>query len=141
VAGEKSKKDSVSKDHPSFDALTKKQKAVAQHIEPILRASGLRDPKLTDIKVLVAIRNFKSTEDAAHYTLAALASAYADTSAMNKNSVAAHRIEKNTVSADFIADPGIWRSLPVTVLQAAGIADLQSYVRQLKYANSNNNED
>jgi hypothetical protein len=131
VAGSKNKKSSASssKNQDAQTALTKKQHQIAEHVGPILQSSGLRNPKLKDTQVSVAIRNFNSKKDAAHYTLAALASAYADTSAENKNSVAAYRIEHNNVPAEFISNTRIWRSLPTQILQAAGYNNLDDYIQ------------
>lgn len=86
----------------------------------ILRSSGLRNPKLKSISVLVATRHFKNNKTFVAYLLAALASAYADPSANDKPIIAAHRIEHDAVPPQF-KQPDQWRSLPAEILQAAGV--------------------
>lgn len=134
-AGTLSKKNSNPVD-PSKIKLTKKQQKQADHVKAILGSCGLRNPKLKDTSVQVAIRNFKTTEDINRYTLAALASTFSDTTAKSPEVLAAWRIEHDEVPARF-EDPKLWRSIPIKALNAAGIKDLDSLLSQTtrnKYA-------
>lgn len=135
VAGADSKSDSSSTNSNGEKKLTRKQLAVIAHIKPILQQSGLRNPLLDrTLNAIVTIRNFKSKEKALSYVLGALASTYAEDGIHNKNAVAAHRIENNNVPAEYVEKPELWKSLPGEVLNAAGIDDLDHYIRRSKYA-------
>jgi hypothetical protein len=120
------------KTQKGFDHLKPKERKRAQTVAAILGAASLRQPKLNQVSVLVATRISVRTDDLMTYLLAALASAYADQKANNKVAVAAHRIEQDRVSPEF-KDPSRWKSIPVDVLKAAGIKDLDQYVTNSKY--------
>lgn len=91
----------------------------------VLKSSGLRSPKLREVSVIVATRIYKNSKDFIAYLLGALASAYADPTATNKAMIAAHRIEEDTVPAEF-KDQSTWQSIPADVLKAANVTIQQS---------------
>lgn len=110
--------------------LPKHERAYAEIITPILVASGLGVEKISPLISKVATR-IKVTEAKA-YTLAALASCYADDDVKHKAGAAAYRMEHNTVPVQFSL-PDTWRVLPQNVLDVAGIE-----IHNQKPATSNN---
>lgn len=86
----------------------------------ILKPSGLRNPKLKNLAVELATRKFKNDSEFTGNILAALASSYADPTAVDKAAVAAYRIEHGEVPASFM-DPSTWSVIPRKVFEDAGI--------------------
>jgi hypothetical protein len=112
---------------PDLAKLNPKQKKAAEQIASIFRSSGLSGTKITSIIYQVAIRS--SLRDPIAYTLAAFASAYADPKANKKPSIAAYRMQTDQVDPNYLK-PDQWVGLPKDILKAAGIEDINSYVRQ-----------
>lgn len=108
--------------------LKPKQRKAAEHIAAILRSAGLSGIKIETLIYQVAIRNLP---DPRAYTLAALASAYADPSANRKSSVAASRMERDMVDPAY-QDPETWVKLPKNILKAAGIDDINVLMQETK---------
>lgn len=98
----------------------KKQWTRLETAMKILKSSGLRNPKLKTISVLLATRTFKTNEDLVTYILAALASSFADPTAQDKASVAAYRLEHDQVPAQY-KDRTSWTVIPREILAAANI--------------------
>lgn len=94
-------------------------------MRPILTADGLGKQKFKNLMVKVAIRILP--RDAKRFTLAALASAYADPDANNKTMVAVYRLENDQVPLQFM-NAATWKVIPDEVLKAAGVDDLNDYV-------------
>lgn len=115
-----------------LDRMKPKERKRAAQIAPILTAVGLRQPMLNNITVLVATRISIGASELTPYVLAVLASTYADERAKNKPAVAAHRLAEGSLAPEF-KDPDRWRSIPAEVLKAAGIDDLNEYIRRRRY--------
>jgi len=121
---------------PSVDLknLKPKQRKAADQIARILRSSGLSERKINTLIYKVAIRILKP--DPITYTLAALAGAYADPKVNNKPAVAAYRIENNQIDPAYLV-PDTWCKLPKNILKAAGIDDIDAFLRETKYGRMN----
>lgn len=111
-----------------FEKMIKENSNAAETVRimrPILIADGLGKQKFKNLMVKVAIRILP--RDAKRLTLAALASAYADESAANKTMIAVYRLENEQVPMQFM-NPATWKVIPIDVLKAAGIDDLNDYI-------------
>lgn len=115
-----------------FSQLKPAQKERGKIAGKILRAAGLRNPRLEAIMVLVATRSFIRNDELTTHLLSALASSYADEDAKNKAAIAAYRIEKNDIQPNY-KDPRTWKCIPTDVLKAAGIDDLNNYIQRQKF--------
>lgn len=113
----------------SLSDLPKSKWGRAETAMGVLKTSGLRNPKLRNLSVILATRHFKNDGDFLAYLLAGLASSYADDGARDKASVAAYRIENDQVPVHF-KKPEHWSILPKEILQAAGIEDLNEFRRK-----------
>jgi len=130
-AGSKSKSDSNTsslKEDRKIESLKGAQRKRADLAVKVLGSCGLRNPKLNSIAVILAIRNYKTNDDMLTDILAAVASSYSDDRVKSKEAVAAYRIENDQVPQSY-NDPKLWRSVPVKALNAAGIEDLDRYIR------------
>ena len=109
--------------------FTPSERKIAESIKPVLQSAGLGQPRFETLLHKVATQlNLKS---ALTSTLAALASSYADEKVNNKVIVAAHRLESNTIPAEYF-NPDKWTAIPASVLKSAGIEDLQQYIAKNK---------
>ncbi len=121
-------------DDPALAQLTRKQKLAAETITRILAASSYgQKRKAILLSAQVATRLVDA--DPIHYVIASFASAYAahtDGRARDPVAVAVHQIEHDKVPPAFVADPSTWRSVPMEILKAAGIANLDAYAAQQK---------
>lgn len=132
VAGKKVKADRAVDDLTLKD-LKGQQRKRADLAMKLLGSSGIRNPKLETTSILLATRHFKTNEDLTVYVIAAIASVFADTGVKSKEAVIIHRIETDKVPQSFVESPSLWRSVPIKVLEAAGIDDLDRYVNKNKY--------
>jgi hypothetical protein len=105
---------------PEFKTITKKARKELTAISQVLALSGLGRPKLVDLLGKVATRS--SPRNKMQFVLAALASVYDDKAVRNKAIVAMHRIEKNTVPAEYFS-PAMWEHIPEDILKVAGDLD------------------
>lgn len=111
---------------PSFAELLRSDRKAFRRAElamTILKASGLRNPKLKTTSIILATRIYKKAktdDDFKAVILAALASSYADPTAVDKAVIAAHRLETDQVPPQF-KDSKSWNVIPRDVLEKAGI--------------------
>jgi len=109
-----------------FNVLSEADRKIADMALAILTSAGLGQMKSKNLLAILAAR--VSPSKLLPALLAGLASAYADESARKKPIVAAYRLEEDQVAAQF-KNPTTWRILPEEVLRAAGIDDLDEYIR------------
>lgn len=102
-------------------ATTDDQRKRMEQIRPILSLAGLKNEKLENILVNLAMRSSISNTNLKPYVLAALASAYADPDAKNKAAVAAYRMETDSVSILF-TNRSTWKVIPEPILKLAGVS-------------------
>jgi len=101
-----------------MDQLTAHERETAQIITPIMRSCGLGHSKIVTQLPIMATR-IKPT-DAKRYTLAALASVYADDDIRNKPIVALHRMMNDQVPVLFM-NSNTWRKIPAEILKVADV--------------------
>lgn len=122
----------VGGDEDNSTEFTPSEKRIAKSIRPVLQSAGLGKPRFeTLIHNLATRRNLKN---ALTLTLAALASSYADDKVNNKVIVAVHRLEEDSIPAEYF-DPSKWTVIPASVLKGAGIDDLNQYITKFKINN------
>lgn len=109
------------------DNFNKSERKIADAIQPIWQSAGLGQAKIKNLVNKMAIRS--SPDNAIRSSLAALASAYADNRVNNKVIVAVHRLENNSIPAEYF-DPKRWKDLPKSILNSAGIDDLNQYTSE-----------
>jgi len=124
LAGKEKKSDD------QFSALKPQEKKRARAMMPVLLSSGMKKEKAITLLEVVATRSSIHGNGTA-YSLAALASAYADDKAEKKPAVAAYRMEHDNVDPEFF-NPSKWDVLPEDILKAAGIENLGSYIAEQK---------
>jgi hypothetical protein len=106
--------------------LNRKQKDGARIAYQILGSSGLGKPKLVSISINMATRIVSGELKVT--LLAALASVYSNPTARSKPLCAVHRILEGSVPPEYL-DCNTWKVIPPTVLEAAGIPDIDAYIR------------
>jgi hypothetical protein len=110
-----------------FDQLKGKQREAAEQARKILIAASLRDSrKVNSLSAIVATR---IGGDPIAVVLGAFAAAYADETAQSKPAIAAYRIEHEQTDPQW-QNPKAWRKLPAEILKAAGIHDIEAYIRR-----------
>lgn len=132
LVGGSGKDDMKNKIDSELEEITKQNPSAAETIrimQPILRSSSLGKQKFITLMLQVATRILP--REAKKVSLAALASVFADDSVTNKPVVAAYRIEHDQVNPQYF-NPATWKVLPDEILKAAGIDDLDDYVRRIK---------
>lgn len=109
---------SASHSDQNQNTATTHEQEVAAAMTPILRSSGLGQKKIKNLLSKVATRI--DPAKAKRYTLAALASVYADSSVGKKAVVAAYRIEQDSVPPEF-TNPDTWGVIPDEILTVADV--------------------